>query len=76
LANGGGSESGLSARPDREENAEREEADGEGQRQKKDGQDHQRDGISRDHRLSPFPLILGSCRPPVKKRGGVERSPP
>jgi hypothetical protein len=68
-ANGGGGEIGLPARPDREEDAEDEEADGERQRQEKNGQDHERYGVSRDHLLSPFFFILGSSCPHVNKDG-------
>ena len=50
-------QTGLSARPDREEDAENEAAEDEGQRQEENGQDQEWNGEPGDHRLSPLSLF-------------------
>jgi hypothetical protein len=59
---------GLPARPDREEDAEKEKAEDKGQGQEKDGQDQEWDRKPGDHCLLPS-IILGRSRPFVNKEG-------
>ena len=59
---------GLTARPDREEDAKKEKAEDKGQRQKQNRQDQEWDRKPGDHCLLPS-IILGRFRPPVNKRG-------
>jgi hypothetical protein len=67
---GGGHErAGLPARPDGEQDAEDDRAEGEGQGQEEHGQDHERDREPADHRHSPFPFNISPAAPAVNKMG-------
>jgi hypothetical protein len=62
---------GLTARPDREEDTEKEKAEDKGQRQEKDRHNQEGDGVPGYHRLLPS-IIYSRLLPAARQQEGIK----